>query len=300
MGHIRVGQSARFNDLEEAIRRAQPHDDIYVLQDVEIDRPIVVDRPLNFVGVGAMRAISCRGPLKNGRGMFLTRADASFYNLSFTDALATLGNGSGIWQEEGDVVVDSCHFRANQNGLMLAGTPEDSVRIVDCCFLGNGGGCGHTHGIYATGSLASLEVSRSVFGDTAVGHHLKTKALRTTVENCSFFNKPSGTTSCDIDVPHGGVLTVSHSMFVKGANSMSRNFIALGAEGRLYPDQDWRISSNIFINHRRGITIGVMNYSTQVKAMVQKNAFEGVALKLLGRGSSSETRPSQIAIAQGP
>jgi hypothetical protein len=181
---------------------------------------------------------------------------------------------------------------------MAAAGPSDSFRAYGCRFTGNGGGCGHTHSLYVSGALKSAVVMNSSFERTHVGHHVKSRAAETRIENCYFGADYFGTTSCEIDVPNGGDVLVKCNQFIKGRGAMSRKFISFCAERPLHEERRLVVESNIFISHVR-LSVAVCNHALSASAMLRNNAFEGVLLALLGRGREIQRRSASVAIAEG-
>ena len=259
---------------------------------------VLVDKPLSFVGLGRRPILTLLGHLQAGGGVLTTRSDVSIRNMEFRCARALTGNGAGLWHERGNLDVADCVFSKNQNGLFIAGDENSRARVTNCRFSGNGAGCGHTHGLYFS-SGAQLEIDRCIFENTAVGHHVKSRAVRTRVEHSYFSGSPAETTSYAIDVANGGIAWLGHNLFVKGRAAMSRKFIGFATEAPLHRESQLRVVSNIFISHRRTPTVGVVNFAHAVPASLHGNAFEGVTFPLLGRGRSTAQQISSRAIALG-
>ena len=91
---------------------------------------------------------------------------------------------------------------------MAGGQSTDKVEIARSKFVGNGSGCGHTHGIYIT-AIGDFLLHDSSFEQTHVGHDVKSRAARTIIRGNYFAGCPITTTSCAIDLPNGGDATVS-------------------------------------------------------------------------------------------
>lgn len=287
-----------FETLAEAVAAAVPHDEIQLTRTIETTVPIIIDRPLSLVGMGNMPAIVLRGLLPARTGIVTTRADTTIRNIEVRGARSISGNGAGVWQDGAALRLDSCTFMENQNGVMGAGGADDAVAISRCSFILNGGGCGHTHGIYA-GRIGSLVVSRSLFEDTLIGHHVKSRARETRVEYCHFTCTRHGSTSCEVDIPDRGIGVITRNLMIKGTSSKSAKFISYGAERQTHIENRLSVNSNIFINHRGGASVAVANYALSVPAELLENAFERVTLPLLGRGRARRRRNVHAAIRDG-
>lgn len=298
MAVIPVGAAHLFQSLRDAVAAARPYDEIAVSGPVEETGCIQVRVPLTFTGTGRDPSILVRGLLRGGKGLLCVHADTVVRNIEFRHARALTGNAAGIWHEGGNLTLEGCRFVENQNGVMIAGTPSDAVRVRRCSFVRNGAGCGHTHGIYAS-RLGTLGIEECSFEDTAVGHHVKSRARELRVERSRFAGGAACTASYAIDVANGGIAFIGRNQFIKGRNAMSRTFISYCAEGSVHPGNSVEVSSNIFINHRRGPTAALVNRSPSVKAVLLGNAYERVAFGFLGRGRQDARREAQRAIAVG-
>ena len=298
MAILRVGADHLFQSLGDAVAAASPHDEIVVSGAVEAAACTQVRVPLTFTGAGPGAVILARGLLQGGKGLLCTHADTVIRNIEFRRARALTGNAAGIWHEGGNLSLDNCQFIENQNGLMAAGTLSDAIRVRRCSFVRNGAGCGHTHGIYAS-RLGSLDVEECSFEDTAVGHHVKSRAGVLRVERSHFAGGAGCTASYAIDVANGGVAFIGRNQFIKGRKAMSRAFISYCPEGRLHRDNSIEVSSNIFINHRRGPVAALVNRASSVAAILHGNAYERVAFGLLGRGRQQARLEAQRTIAMG-
>lgn len=298
MAVIPVGAGHPFQSLRDAVAAARPHDELVVSGILEETACIQVCVPLTFTGTGPDSVVLVRGLLRDGKGLLCTHADTVVRNIEFRQARTLTGNAAGIWHEGGSLTLEDCRFIENQNGLMIAAAQSAAVRVRRCRFVRNGAGCGHTHGIYAS-RLGTLSIEECSFEDTAVGHHVKSRAGVLRVERSHFAGGAGCTASYAIDVANGGVAFIGSNQFIKGRNAMSRAFIAYCPEGRTHPENSIEVSSNIFINHRRGPVAALVNRTPSVAAILHGNAYERVAFALLGRGRQKMRQEAQRAIAAG-
>src|SRR6185312_3265824 len=163
------------------------------------------------------------------------------------------GNGAGLRHDHGTLSVRRCIFQNNQNGILIAENPAISARVIDCSFVQNGAGCGHTHSIYACSGVASLVVGLCSFRDTVVGHHLKSRAAQTRVTHSYFCDTPAATTSYAIDIANGGDAFIAENLFVQGCTSLSPKIISYASEGLAFSSNYCQVVHNIFVSHRRSV-----------------------------------------------
>ncbi|MGH7057820.1 MAG: hypothetical protein ACREFZ_08025, partial [Acetobacteraceae bacterium] len=269
-----MSTSGPFTTLGAAVEAASAGDEIEIAGTIEASDSVFVRVPLTFIGVGPAPAVVARGLLRSGRGILVTESDVTIRNVEFRGARAVTWNGSGIWHDKGNLVLEDCLFIDNQNGVMVVGHESDALHVKGSRFVGNGGGCGHTHGLYITGNIRLAEFELCEFDATRAGHHLKSKARETLVEKCYFCGLPGSTTSCAIDLPAGGNAVISGSLFVKSRESMSARFISYCSESGRLAKSDLTVRNNIFISHRRLPSVAVRNYSRAVRAFLEGNAYE--------------------------
>ena len=154
--------------------------------------------------------------------------------MTLTRARVPDNNGAGIRAEGRDLTLEHMRFINNQNGI-LSGAQGGTITIRDSLFDHNGvcrNAC--AHGIY-DGNLDLLSVARSTFTNTMEGHHIKSRALRTEVSDCSIQDGPEGTASYEIEIPNGGSLVARNNTIEKGPKAQNHATIVIGAEGITQP-----------------------------------------------------------------
>lgn len=297
MSILNVNSSDCYLDLAHAVAAAHPYDELHIKGVVTASCHVEIKQPLQLIGVGETAMLNAHGLLPPQTGILTTCSDVVVRNIEFAGARSRSGNGAGVWHRGGNLSLEDCTFTGNQNGVLIADGSATAASFLRCRFKANGGGCGHTHGIYAN-KIRQLVVEWCSFEGTVTGHDVKSRAEKTRVENSYFSEPPTGTTSLAVDIPNGGSTIIRRNFMVKSRDSMSRKFISFGSEGRVYHQNSLTVSSNTFINYRRGITVAVANYSS-IRAIATGNAFEGVTFALIGRGRNQKKRNAAEAIAAG-
>ena len=278
-----VGDGHRFRLPSEAVAAAQDGDTIEIYPGQYVDCAIVRQNDLTIQGIGAgvvMTDKSCAG-----KAILVTDGNnITIRNLTLQRAHVPYENGAGIRAQGGNLTVENSRFIDNENGI-LARNGDAEIRILDSEFVGNGR-CEHVcaHGIYIN-QVALLHVERSRFFETYVGHHIKSRALRTEVIDCVLEDGPEGRSSYLIDVPNGGTVIVEGSTMEKGPNTENPvNAIMIGAEGITQPTEELIFRNNTFTNDRTQPTTFVRNLSA-TPAQLIGNAFRGAVRPLNGAGS---------------
>ncbi|MBN9564138.1 MAG: right-handed parallel beta-helix repeat-containing protein [Alphaproteobacteria bacterium] len=297
-GPIEIAGRGFFPDLPRAVASLNPGDVLRVHRSIEISDSVTLVVPFRLEGANGTPQIILRGILRSERGMIVTQCDGRIRNIEFVGARCLNGNGAGVWHERGRLVLEDCIFSGNQNGVLVADDATGSFSAAGCYFHRNGGGCGHTHALYIN-RVASARIYRCVFEETYAGHHIKSKARACEVRGNLFSGSPMSTTAYMIDFPYGGYNAVTRNIFIKPRDSMNRAFIALHSAESRPQSPSARIENNIFINYRRGLSVGVVNFSPRSSVVMRENAFERVSLPLLGRGRQKLRRDIRIAFADG-
>jgi hypothetical protein len=134
-------------------------------------------------------------------------------------------------------------------------------------------------------------VRNSVFRDQRIGHHVKSRALNTTVTGSTIEDGPTGTASYLIDVPFGGNILIAGNKLRKSDSSDNRSIaIAIGMEGAKHPSSSIRVEDNDFRSDVTEPTSFVRN-NTPYEAILSGNALCGSVVPLTGSGAVRSSRP---------
>ena len=212
-----------------------------------------------------------------GLGMFITRgADIVVRGITFADASVPGHNGAGILAAGRNLTVEHSRFLNNENGILAGGDSASVLRISDSEFIGNGAcilACAHA--IYAGGPIALLQVERSVFLDTKIAHHIKSRARNTVVRDNRIEDGPDGTASYLIDISNGGNVLIQGNVMQKGRRSDNpAAAISIGVEGVKNPTGVIIIRDNTFRNDLTRRTAFVRD-STFVAVEMTGNSITG-------------------------
>jgi hypothetical protein len=229
--------------------------------------------------------------LPNEKGIILTFASLVVNGLTFTGAQidnSLGGNGAGIRDEStgpAHLVVLNSTFTGNQEGILDDGNPDETVVIANSAFANNGNPDPDyfQHGIYI-GQSGSLTVSNSLFCGQLTGHDIKSRAQFTTILNNQLYAGAAnpalgcnaGSTSFAIDVPNGGVATISGNQIVQGDAAQNHTMIAYGEEGLAYSSNSVLVSSNDFTSSATTFSATALLDPACVTIDLANNTFEGV------------------------
>jgi hypothetical protein len=220
------------------------------------------------------------------KAIFVTvGSDITIRGITFAGARAPAHNGAGIRVEGPDLTVIDSRFIDNENGILAAAMPASTIRVLDSEFRGNGT-CAHecAHGIYVN-RVALLDIERSRFVEQYIGHHIKSRALRTVLIDDTITDGPDGTSSYLVDLPNGGDLLMRRCVLEKGPQSDNPVVaVMLGEEGLTNPTRRIELLDNQFRNDLARPTIFLRNVAP-VPAELVGNRISGRVLVLDGAGT---------------
>ncbi len=221
------------------------------------------------------------------KGIFVTVGnDITIRGITFTGARAPAHNGAGIRAQGRNLTILDSRFIDNENGILAAAMPGSTIRMRDSEVRDNGL-CAQdcAHGIYI-GRIALLDVERSRFVDQHIGHHIKSRALRTELIDDTIIDGPDGTSSYLVDVPNGGDFLMRGCVLEKGPKSDNPLVaVSIGEEPPTNPTQTIAVLDNQFRNDLAQPTIFVRN-ATTVPAELAGNRMSGRVDALDGPGTA--------------
>lgn len=217
--------------------------------------------------------------------------DTTVERIRFTRAAVPHKNGAGIRLTGGTLTVRQSIFEDNENGILAGSAAGKSVTIEGSRFERNGKcepDC--AHGIYIN-TVDRVVVRDSVFRGQKIGHHIKSRALSTTVTGTTIEDGTDGTASYLIDLPNGGDALIARNKLQKGPRSDNRSIaIAYGLEGARNPTRSVRIENNVFHSDLPQLTDFVRNGSTSAMTL-SGNTLCGLVVPLNGPGSVASSLP---------
>jgi hypothetical protein len=281
---LEVGPGKKFDKPSAAIAQAHDGDTVRVAAGSYVDCASIRQNRFTIESVGGevvMKDKTCAG-----KAILVVDGDkVTVRGLTLENAKVPDKNGAGIRAEGGELLVDNTKFLNNENGLMSAGDPRISIRIVNSTFIGNGA-CQPTcaHGIYA-GHNKFLRVEGSHFLGQHEGHHIKSRAERTEVVGCDIQDGPSGNSSYLIDIPNGGSVLIEKNKLSKGPmSSNGGTAISIGSEGDTNNSGPIEVRDNNFVNQMDRATVFVRDFAA-TPARLSGNVLAGAVTPLSGPGT---------------
>ena len=274
---LRVGADKEYKKPSAAITAAQAGDTIVIDEGVWTDDTIYcpktpdvtirgagIDRTvLDAINFNAQSAGDSAHPhIAGWKGIWVVTAPGwTIEGITFRNARIPPdagGNGAGIrYEADGDVTFRNCSFTGCQNGILCGAYPNATMVVEGCLFRDNGnhpewnlGECGYTHNIYI-GAIKELVFRNCVSDHACIGHNLKSRAYKTTVENCVFDDGHDGRSSYLLNCPNGGVVTITGCTFVQAETAANGVMISIGEEGS-YAMTKLVQHDNTFTDYRGG------------------------------------------------
>jgi hypothetical protein len=242
---------------------------------------------LTVRGEGGMARLPADGNDAEGKAIWVIRGDRTrVENIEFSGAEVPDGNGAGIRQEGAGLTVTGSIFRNNQNGILAGENRASRIVVRNSLFADNGAGDGYTHALYI-GAVRSLTVTGSEFTGTLVGHHIKSRARRTTVA-ANRISDGTGTASYSIDVPNGGRTLIAGNVIEQGAASQNPTLVAYGAEGLTNPSKVLWVVNNTMVNGRSDGTY--VTLFAKARVQVANNLFVGPGTPVSGAAKKRSNR----------
>ena len=282
---LRVGPGQPVPSIAEAARRARDGDEVLIAPGRFRECAVWRASRLRIAAAGP-GTVEITGPVCQGKALFVVAgADVVIEGLTFRDAANDEGNGAGIRAEGAALTIRRSRFLGNQNGILTASEIRGgALTIEDSEFIANGAllrEC--AHGLYA-GRLAQVTIRRSLFQDTRVCHHVKSRALATEILDSRILDGPAGASSYLVDIPDGGGLRLLGTTLEKGPRTGNRSAaVVIGAESARNPDAPIVIRGNRMTNLLGQPTVFVRN-RTRVPAQLSGNALAGPLIALEGPG----------------
>lgn len=190
----------------------------YEITDLEIRKDLTIIGPEDRSAV-----FLSAEPVAKGLLVPLRNVSLRVENITFRDANSWSKNGAGIRHEGRDLTVINCLFDNNEDGILSTSQPNSRIYIENSEFLNSGFGDGRSHALYVDEG-DTLTVRNSTFRGTRIGHHIKSLARITIVED-SIMEDRHGRSSYAVDASRGGDLTVTGSTMIQAADNDNNTFI---------------------------------------------------------------------------
>ncbi|MGH7756850.1 MAG: hypothetical protein ACREM8_11295 [Vulcanimicrobiaceae bacterium] len=296
-----VGPGRPYTTVASAVAAAQDGDTIDVIAGTYTNDFSDIQSNITIVGVGGMVHMVATVPPPNEKSIFVVEKGLTIENFEISGVAipASEGNnGAGIRLDAGNLTVEYCYIHNNQDGI-LGGVPGNVVSIDHSEFYQNGAGDGQSHNLYI-GPVASFTFSNSYSHGALVGHELKSRATMTSISNSVIADGPTGTASYDVDLPDGGVASISDSQLEKGPDAQNETVVHYMGENPPpgpYASNSLTLTGNTIINdlgaNAKVVVDVAIGGQPQITAMLGGNSFYGWSTsQVIASGSQGDVESS--------
>jgi hypothetical protein len=270
MATLTVGPGREYSTLSAAVAASQNGDVIQVQAGTYTNDFSIISTSITIEGVGGMVNLVATVPPSNAKGILvigttISSPTVTLDNLEFSGAAISAaqgGNAAGVRYQSGNLTINNSYFHNNQNGLLANDDASGSITITNTEFANNGTTTGLTHNIYI-GAVGKFSISGSYITAANTGNEIQSRALVNNITNNRIVDGPTATASYSINLPNGGVDTVSGNSIEQGPHSQNPAIISFGASGSVYAGSSLTISNNTILNDENMKTArAVTNFST--------------------------------------
>lgn len=276
---LKVGPAASLHMPSAAAAAAQPGDEIEIESGTYVDCAVwpAQASSVTITAAGDGPVIIADKVCENKAAFVVKGDDVTVRGITFTGAKTAYYNGAGIRAEGRNLTVEGSQFLNNQEGILAGPHANSTIVIRDSYFKGNGNceappDC--DHGIYIN-RVDTLVVEHCIFVEQYVGHHIKSRAVRTELIGNTIEDGPNGTASYLVDIPDGGALVMRNNVLEKGPKSENHSAaVMIGEESNRNPTPEIVVEDNFFSNGMPGQTLFVRNL-TRTPAVLRANTLSG-------------------------
>ena len=238
--------------LDDALRKAKDGDVIELLSGDYRGGLVLEQRKLTLRSVPGDKRAVIKGDGKAGgsKALWTVRGgQVTLQNIEFRGARASDGDGAGVRQEGGQLLLQRCNFFDNEHGLLASNDERAQLRIEDSVFGLAPKVVGGLHHLLNVGRIARLAISGSRFQQGFEGHLIKTRARENLIIYNFIHDGLRGGASYEIDIASGGLATVIGNVIGQGADSQNPVMVVYGSEERSWDQNRLILAHNTFVNH---------------------------------------------------
>jgi hypothetical protein len=276
---LNVGPGQTYPTVASAVAAAADGDTILVQAGTYINDFAEIEHKITLQSVGGLAVLHATRNIPNEKAILITDTDITIDGFIFSGAHVTDAqgaNGAGIRYQGGNLTIRNCWFHHNQEGLLGDAVPG-IIKIERSEFSHNGNatgpGAGSTHNIYA-GANDVLDIEDSYFHHAVIGHEIKSRALTTIINNTRVTDGVRGTASYSIDLPNGGIASITNTVIEQGPDSVNGGIIAYGEEGNLNPTPSLAMRNVTIVNDlTQHVPTGVALYAPIIATLSNTSVY---------------------------
>ena len=250
-----VGPGQPYSTIGAAVGASQDGDVLQIQAGTYTNDFAEINASITLQGVGGMVRVAATVPPPDGKAAFTINDNATFDHFEISGVQVRDLNGAAFRLQAGDLTLQDCYIHDNQTGILTTDNPDATLTILESEFArnissGSSPATGLSHGIYVNG-IGRLTIDDSYFHDASTGHHIKSRALETTITDSRIFDN-AGTASYSIDLPNGGDVLIANNVIQQGAGSQNPFIIAFGEEGGIRPGSSLEVRDNVVVDDLPG------------------------------------------------
>ena len=298
---LTVGPGQTYPTIAAAVAASQDGDALQVEAGTYTNDFAEISTKISMIAVGGRVLMRAQGQIPNEKGILITDTDVTITGFTFMGAQvsdAAGGNGAGLRYQGGNLVLNQCWFKNNQDGLLADADPAGTIHINKSEFSNNGAvtgvGAGYTHNIYI-GAVALVDIESSYFHHANLGHEVKSRAVQTVINGTRIVDGPTATASYSVDVPNGGAVSISGSRIEQGPNSQNPAMVSFGEEGSLIADSSLLVQTSVLENDLTAHTPVAVANPTSITVDLTNDQTYGLTQAELSSGPASLNNVTPLA-----
>ncbi|WP_126445744.1 right-handed parallel beta-helix repeat-containing protein [Sulfuricystis multivorans] len=247
---LRVGPHERLTRIAEAARLAKDGDTVEILPgEYRGDVAVWLQKRLTVRGIGQRPVLIADGSSAEGKAIWVIRnGEFHLENLEFRGSRVPAGNGAAIRFEGGRLTVRDCAFIDNQMGILTSNDGVSELVIEHSRFADAPHQMHSLPHLLYVGRIARVEIRHSRFENGFRGHLVKSRARQSLLHDNQIVDGSSGEASYEIDLPNGGIATITGNTVAQSAKTQNPVLISYGAEGDVWPDNALTLRHNVLIS----------------------------------------------------
>lgn len=219
---LKVGAGGPYGTLAAALAAAHDGDTVAVAAGTYALAPITVTHKVIIQGVGGIAGFTAAS---TGAALFTTATDVTFRNIEVSGLGAAARPGAAISATGGALTVVNSTIHDNAAGIVATGATT-TLGIYDTEVARNGTPNGFGANV-AAAAINTLTLSNAYVHDALAGPEVSSAAAYTSID-ATRISEAAGNGATDLVLPTGGRVTVTNSVFEKGAASQAVPLVKVG------------------------------------------------------------------------
>lgn len=279
---LRVGPGRELRTIAQAAREARSGDIVEVeAGEYRGDVAVWPQKHLTIRAVGGRAALHADGKAAEGKAIWVIRdGDFEIEGFDFVGTRVSSGNGAGIRFEDGQLIVRDSRFIDNQTGLMTGNKSRARLLIDRCEISGPDDGMRPYHNL-RIGRIDRFELRNSTLHRARTGNLVQTRAMHNFIIDNQLIDGPDGRASYELDIPDGGLATVSGNRIEQSPNTENLIIVSFGTERYYWPQNELRMSHNTLVNLANGDALFVRVVPGPTGVHLERNILLGPGRMLI-------------------